>query len=229
MLYTDLAFLDGVCSTCGDCQGRRYTEQVLALTVDGASISGVLDMTAAQALDFFAGKDIRRRQAVVDVGLGYLTLGQPLSTLSGGECQRLKLAGELHKQGEVYVLDEPTTWLHMSDCGHLLGLLDRLVDGCGSVIVIEHNLRRGRARGLGDRPGARRRRRRWCGGVRGAAVGAGHGRRIGHRGAPGPLPRCSTGGPVRAPGPPRQGSCSPIRPGWQARVWRRTPRRHSSC
>ncbi len=77
VLYTDLAFLDGVCSTCGDCQGRRYTEEVLALTVDGASISGVLDMTAAQALDFFAGKDIRRRQAVVDVGLGYLMLGQP--------------------------------------------------------------------------------------------------------------------------------------------------------
>ena len=141
VLYTDLAFLDGVRSTCGDCQGRRYTEEVLALTIDGASISDVLDMTAAQALDFFAGKDIRRRlQAVVDVGLGYLTLGQPLSTLSGGECQRLKLAGELHKQGHVYVLDEPTTGLHMSDCGHLLGLLDRLVDGGGSVIVIEHNL-----------------------------------------------------------------------------------------
>ncbi len=141
VLHSDLAYLDGVRSVCTDCDGRRYTEDVLALTVDGKSISDALDMTAEQAVGFFAPKDIRRRlQAVVDVGLGYLTLGQPLSTLSGGECQRLKLAGRLHEQGNVYVLDEPTTGLHMSDCGHLLGLLDRLVDGGGSVIVVEHNL-----------------------------------------------------------------------------------------
>ncbi|WP_232664410.1 ATP-binding cassette domain-containing protein [Pseudonocardia sp. TRM90224] len=140
-VYTDLAFLDGVRSTCGDCDGRRYTEEVLALTVDGRSISDALDMTAEQAVEFFPARDIRRRlQAVVDVGLGYLTLGQPLSTLSGGECQRLKLASRLHEEGNVYVLDEPTTGLHMSDCGHLLGLLDRLVDGGSSVIVVEHNL-----------------------------------------------------------------------------------------
>jgi excinuclease UvrABC ATPase subunit len=145
-VYADLAFLDGVRSTCPDCNGRRYTEEVLALTVDGRSISDALDLTAADALEAFPQADIRRRlQAVVDVGLGYLTLGQPLSTLSGGECQRLKLAGRLHEQGPagslgVYVLDEPTTGLHMSDCGHLLGLLDRLVDGGGSVIVVEHNL-----------------------------------------------------------------------------------------
>ncbi|MCO1658452.1 ATP-binding cassette domain-containing protein [Pseudonocardia humida] len=140
-VYSDLAYLDGVRSTCGDCEGRRYTEEVLALTVDGKSISDALDMTAADAVEWFTAKDIRRRlQAVVDVGLGYLTLGQPLSTLSGGECQRLKLAGRLHEQGNVYVLDEPTTGLHMSDCGHLLGLLDRLVDGGSSVIVVEHNL-----------------------------------------------------------------------------------------
>jgi excinuclease UvrABC ATPase subunit len=114
---------------------------VLALTVDGKSISDALDMTATEALEFFTTKDITRRiSAVVDVGLGYLTLGQPLSTLSGGECQRLKLAGRLHEEGNVYVLDEPTTGLHMSDCGHLLGLLDRLVDGGSSVIVVEHNL-----------------------------------------------------------------------------------------
>jgi excinuclease UvrABC ATPase subunit len=141
VLYTDLAFLDGVRSTCTDCHGRRYTEEVLALTVDGKSISDALDMTAAQACEFFSARDIRRRlQAVVDVGLGYLTLGQPLSTLSGGECQRLKLAGRLHEEGNVYILDEPTTGLHMSDCGHLLALLDRLVDGGSSVIVVEHNL-----------------------------------------------------------------------------------------
>jgi excinuclease ABC A subunit len=141
VLYTDLAYLDGVRSTCTDCHGRRYTEEVLALTVDGRSISDALDMTAAEACEFFTARDIRRRlQAVVDVGLGYLTLGQPLSTLSGGECQRLKLAGRLHEEGNIYVLDEPTTGLHMSDCGHLLAFLDRLVDGGSSVIVVEHNL-----------------------------------------------------------------------------------------
>jgi excinuclease UvrABC ATPase subunit len=140
-VYSDLAYLDGVRSTCGDCNGRRYTDEVLALTVDGKSISDALDMTAAEAVEFFEARDIRRRlQAVVDVGLGYLTLGQPLSTLSGGECQRLKLAGRLHEAGNIYVLDEPTTGLHMSDCGHLLALLDRLVDGGSSVIVVEHNL-----------------------------------------------------------------------------------------
>lgn len=139
--YTDLAFMDGVRSVCEICAGRRYTEEVLAYTVGGLSISDVLNLTAAQAVDALDGKDVRRRlQAVIDVGLGYLTLGQPLSTLSGGECQRLKLATQLHRDGTVFVLDEPTTGLHMSDCGHLLGLLDRIVDGGGSVIVIEHNL-----------------------------------------------------------------------------------------
>ncbi len=142
VLYSDLAFLDGVKSPCTTCEGRRYTDEVLALTVDGASISDAMDMTAARALEFFAAtREITRRlAAVVDVGLGYLTLGQPLSTLSGGECQRLKLAARLHEEGNIYVLDEPTTGLHMSDCGHLLGLLDRLVDGGSSVIVVEHNL-----------------------------------------------------------------------------------------
>ncbi|MBW0117635.1 excinuclease ABC subunit UvrA [Pseudonocardia sp. KRD-169] len=140
-VYSDLAYLDGVRSTCADCGGRRYTEEVLALTVRGKSISDALDMTAADAVEFFTGRDIRPKlQAVVDVGLGYLTLGQPLSTLSGGECQRLKLAGRLHEKGNIYVLDEPTTGLHMSDCGHLLTMLDRLVDGGSSVIVVEHNL-----------------------------------------------------------------------------------------
>jgi excinuclease UvrABC ATPase subunit len=97
-------------------------------------------MTVEQALEFFEIKEARTRlQAMSDVGLDYLTLGQPLSTLSGGECQRIKLASELHKQGSIYVLDEPTTGLHMSDVGHLLTIMNRLVDGGNTVIVIEHN------------------------------------------------------------------------------------------
>ena len=102
-------------------------------------------MPVGEALDFFdtteVAKDVMRKlQALSDVGLDYLTLGQPLSTLSGGECQRLKLASELHKKGSVYVMDEPTTGLHMSDIGHLLALINRLVDAGNTVIVIEHNL-----------------------------------------------------------------------------------------
>ncbi len=101
----------------------------------------MLALTVAEALEFFHQKMIRRKlQAMSDVGLDYLTLGQPLSTLSGGECQRIKLASELHKEGSVYVLDEPTTGLHMSDITHLLAIMNRLVDSGNSVIVIEHNL-----------------------------------------------------------------------------------------
>src|SRR4030088_1203335 len=98
-------------------------------------------MTIHQALEFFTIKDVLPKlQAMSDVGLDYLTLGQPLSTLSGGECQRIKLASELHKRGGIYVLDEPTTGLHMSDVTHLLAIMDRLVDGGNTVIVIEHNV-----------------------------------------------------------------------------------------
>ena len=97
-----------------------------------------------EALAFFDRKTnkeiVRRLQALSDVGLDYLTLGQPLSSLSGGECQRIKLASELHKKGSVYVMDEPTTGLHMSDIGHLLAMMNRLVDAGNTVIVIEHNL-----------------------------------------------------------------------------------------
>jgi excinuclease UvrABC ATPase subunit len=114
---------------------------VLAYKLNGKSISDVLTLTVADALDFFTQSPIvRKLEAMRDVGLHYLTLGQPLSTLSGGECQRIKLASELHKDGSVYVLDEPTTGLHMSDVAHLLAILDRLVDGGNTVIVIEHHM-----------------------------------------------------------------------------------------
>ena len=141
VIYTDLSFLDGVRSPCEICQGRRFKEDVLAYTLNGKSISDALALTVADALAFFTQPPILRKlEAMRDVGLHYLTLGQPLSTLSGGECQRLKLASELHKAGSVYVLDEPTTGLHMSDVANLLAILDRLVDGGNSVIVIEHNM-----------------------------------------------------------------------------------------
>ena len=142
VVYTDLAFLDSFKSPCEVCQGRRFKDEVLQYKLDGKSISDVLAMTVQQALDLFGKRKeiVRKLQAMRDVGLGYLTLGQPLSTLSGGECQRIKLASELHKDGSVYVMDEPTTGLHMSDITHLLEIIDRLVEGGNSVIVIEHNL-----------------------------------------------------------------------------------------
>jgi excinuclease UvrABC ATPase subunit len=141
VLYTDLAFLDGVKLPCDTCQGRRFKDEVLAYRVDGKSITDVLALTVTQALEFFTQKEIvRKLEAMRDVGLGYLTLGQPLSTLSGGECQRIKLASELHKKGNVYVLDEPTTGLHMSDLTQLMAIIDRLVDAGNTVIAIEHNL-----------------------------------------------------------------------------------------
>ncbi|MEY9094920.1 ATP-binding cassette domain-containing protein [Paenibacillus sp. RC84] len=141
VVYTDLAFLDSVKLPCEVCGGRRFKEEVLAYKLNGKSIAEVLEMTVEQALDFFQLKEVvRKLQAMSDVGLNYITLGQPLSTLSGGECQRIKLASELHKKGSIYVMDEPTTGLHMSDIGHLLEIMNRLVDAGNTVIVIEHNL-----------------------------------------------------------------------------------------
>jgi excinuclease UvrABC ATPase subunit len=140
VIYTELSFLGGVKTPCEVCGGKRFKDEVLAYRLDGLSISDVLGLTVAQALEHFHQREIvRRLQAMSDVGLDYLTLGQPLSTLSGGECQRIKLASELHRTGNVYVLDEPTTGLHMSDTSHLLAMLDRLVDAGNTVIVIEHN------------------------------------------------------------------------------------------
>jgi excinuclease UvrABC ATPase subunit len=141
IMYTDLAFMDPVTTTCPTCEGRRFKDEVLRLTVGGSSVADVLGMTAEQALDFFQDTGVRRRlRALRDVGLTYLTLGQPLSTLSGGERQRIKLATRLHRKGVVYVLDEPTTGLHMADVDGLVALLDRLVDAGNTVVVVEHNL-----------------------------------------------------------------------------------------
>ena len=141
VIYADLAFLQDVALPCEVCHGKRFKDEVLAYHLNGKSIVDVLDMTVRQALEFFTLPAVKTKmQALSDVGLDYLTLGQPLSTLSGGECQRIKLASELHKEGSVYVLDEPTTGLHMSDITHLLEILNRLVEGGNTVIVIEHNL-----------------------------------------------------------------------------------------
>ena len=145
VIYTELAYMDEVKSPCEICGGRRFKDEVLAYKVRGKSIFDVLNMPVREALEFFNTKEVAndvivKLQALSDVGLDYLTLGQPLSTLSGGECQRLKLASELHKKGSVYVMDEPTTGLHLSDLGHLLAIINRLVDAGNTVIVIEHNL-----------------------------------------------------------------------------------------
>ncbi|MFE3647125.1 ATP-binding cassette domain-containing protein [Streptomyces sp. NPDC059101] len=145
VVYTDLAMMAGVATTCEDCEGKRFDASVLEYHLGGRDISEVLEMSVAEAEEFFgdgaahtpAAHRIVRRLA--DVGLGYLKLGQPLTTLSGGERQRLKLATHMAEKGGVYVLDEPTAGLHLADVEHLLGLLDRLVDAGKSVIVVEHH------------------------------------------------------------------------------------------
>ena len=139
--YTDLAFMEGIVSTCEICEGKRFKPEVLEYHLRGKTISDVLDMTAEEALAFFTERKINAvLQAMNDVGLSYIKLGQPLSTISGGEGQRLKLATELHKRGSVYVMDEPTTGLHLSDIGQLMSIIDRLVDAKNTVILIEHHL-----------------------------------------------------------------------------------------
>ncbi|MGL5866472.1 MAG: ATP-binding cassette domain-containing protein [Dermatophilaceae bacterium] len=145
VIFTELGVMATVSSTCEDCGGRRFQAGVLEHTLGGKNIAEVLAMPVAEAAGFFAAGEARTPAAAVilarlaDVGLGYLTLGQPLTTLSGGERQRLKLAVQMAEKGEVYVLDEPTTGLHLADVEQLLGLLDRLVDSGRSVIVIEHH------------------------------------------------------------------------------------------
>ena len=145
VVYTDLGMMAGVSTTCAECDGKRFDQSVLAYRLGGKDISEVLAMPVAEAEQFFAAGDARIPaahavlQRLVDVGLGYLTIGQPLTTLSGGERQRLKLAAHLGEPGGIVVLDEPTTGLHLADVAQLLGLFDRLVDSGKSVVVIEHH------------------------------------------------------------------------------------------
>ena len=145
VVYTDLAMMAGVATTCEECEGKRFEASVLDYQLAGRDISEVLAMSVAEAREFFDTGDARTPAAsailgrLADVGLGYLTIGQPLTTLSGGERQRLKLATHMGDKGGVYVLDEPTAGLHLADVGQLLGLLDRLVEDGKSVIVIEHH------------------------------------------------------------------------------------------
>ena len=140
VIYTDLAMMAGVASTCEKCEGRRFKAEVLEHKLRGKDISQVLAMSVVEARDFFASGNARTiLDRMYDVGLGYLGLGQPLTTLSGGERQRLKLAISMAKKGAVYVLDEPTTGLHLADVDRLLALLDRLVEDGNTVVVIEHH------------------------------------------------------------------------------------------
>ena len=145
VIFTELGVMATVESTCEDCEGRRFQASVLEYTLGGRNIAEVLAMSMTEANTFFSEGEARTPAAhkildrIVDVGLGYLTLGQPLTTLSGGERQRIKLATQMAEKGDVYILDEPTTGLHLADVENLLGLLDRLVESGKSVIVIEHH------------------------------------------------------------------------------------------
>jgi excinuclease UvrABC ATPase subunit len=145
VIYTDLGIMAGVATVCEECEGKRFLAEVLDYTLGGKDISEVLAMSVTEASEFFGAGEAKTPAAhkiltfLSDVGLGYISLGQPLTTLSGGERQRLKLATHLGEKGGIYVLDEPTTGLHLADVAQLLGMLDRLVDSGKSVIVIEHH------------------------------------------------------------------------------------------
>ena len=142
MIVTELVFMDPVTTVCEACEGKRFSKEALSYQYSGKNIVEILDMSAADAWEFFRDnrKISKALGAMIEVGLPYLSLGQPLSTLSGGERQRVKLAKYLDKKGNIYVLDEPTTGLHASDVETVMELLDSLVDKGNTVIVIEHNL-----------------------------------------------------------------------------------------
>jgi excinuclease UvrABC ATPase subunit len=145
VIYMELGIMAGVAVPCEECGGKRFDTSVLEYSFGGRDISEVLAMSVSEAEEFFGDGDAKVPAAhkilgrLADVGLGYLTIGQPLTTLSGGERQRLKLATHMAEKGGTYVLDEPTTGLHLADVAQLLGLLDRLVDSGKSVVVIEHD------------------------------------------------------------------------------------------
>jgi excinuclease UvrABC ATPase subunit len=145
VVFTELGVMATVESPCEECEGKRFQAAVLEYTLGGRNIAEVLAMSVSEAAEFFGAGEAKTPAAatilerIADVGLGYLTLGQPLTTLSGGERQRVKLATQMADKGDVYILDEPTTGLHLADVENLLGLLDRLVDSGRSVIVIEHH------------------------------------------------------------------------------------------
>ncbi len=140
-IENDLAFMSSVETVCEECGGNRFKKEVLEYRFKDKNIVDVLLMTIEQATDFFEESAIKNKlKNIVEVGLGYMTLGQPLDTLSGGECQRLKLAKELSKKGNIYIMDEPTTGLHTSDIKSILKIIDKLVDKGNTVVVIEHNL-----------------------------------------------------------------------------------------
>ncbi len=137
----EMAFAEPVVVTCEECGGHRYNPTALSYCYKGMNIEQVMDLTIAQAYDFFENTKIKKLlQSMIDVGLDYLTLGQPTSTLSGGEVQRVKLSSELHKQGQIYVLDEPSTGLHTNDIESLLALLRKLVDNGNTVVMVEHRM-----------------------------------------------------------------------------------------
>src|SRR5699024_2315532 len=145
IIKIEMHFLPYVYVPCEVCHGKRYNRETLEVTYKGKNIADVLNMTVEAALEFFENipRIKRKLQTIVDVGLGYIKLGQPATTLSGGEAQRVKLASELHRRStgrSLYILDEPTTGLHVDDISRLLSVLQRLVDNGETVIVIEHNL-----------------------------------------------------------------------------------------
>ncbi len=137
----EMNFLDEIRITCDECEGKKYIDSVLKLKYQDKNIYDILNMTVDQASEFFNLPEIKRRLKILsDMGLGYLEIGQPLSTLSGGEAQRIKLASELHKKGNIYVTDEPTTGLHLADIEKLLLMIKRLVENDNTVVIIEHNM-----------------------------------------------------------------------------------------
>lgn len=141
VIETNLAFMENIKSTCDVCEGKKFKKEVLDYRFQGKNVIEVLEMSVTEAIEFFDIKPIKTKlQSIEDMGIGYLTLGQTLDTLSGGECQRLKLASELHNKSSIYILDEPTTGLHMSDIEKFVNIIEGIVDSGNTVIIIEHNI-----------------------------------------------------------------------------------------